>query len=89
MALREMLERILKAIGTLGEGIPVQYDIATDFAVLCANCHRMIHRYTDPSDLKSFRALKLQAIASAEKADSHNDTLRNCPVGTLRDLHCG
>jgi predicted HNH restriction endonuclease len=46
----------LKAITTLEEGVAVTYDIAADFAVLCSNCPRMIHRYADPSDLKSFRA---------------------------------
>jgi 5-methylcytosine-specific restriction protein A len=49
----------LKAISTLEEGVAVTYDIAADFAVLCSNCHRMIHRYADPSDLKSFRAVVL------------------------------
>jgi 5-methylcytosine-specific restriction protein A len=47
----------LKPIGSLEEGKPVDYDIATDFAVLCANCHRMIHKTDDPSDLKGFRDL--------------------------------
>ena len=47
----------LKPISSLDEGVAVAYDIAADFAVLCANCHRMIHRYADPSDLKSFRAI--------------------------------
>jgi 5-methylcytosine-specific restriction protein A len=47
----------LKPIATLEEGKPVQYDIAADFAVLCANCHRMIHRSTDPSDLDAFKSL--------------------------------
>jgi 5-methylcytosine-specific restriction protein A len=45
----------LKPIGTLEEGVPVKYDVASEFAVLCANCHRMIHRTDDPSDLNSFR----------------------------------
>jgi 5-methylcytosine-specific restriction protein A len=27
----------------------------TDFAVLCANCHRMIHRFSAPGDLEAFR----------------------------------
>jgi 5-methylcytosine-specific restriction enzyme A len=40
----------LKAITTLEEGLAVHYDIAEDFAVLCSNCHRMIHRSGDPSD---------------------------------------
>lgn len=41
----------LKGISTLDEGVAVPYDIAEDFAVLCSNCHRMIHRSADPSDL--------------------------------------
>lgn len=47
----------LKAISTLAEGVAVQYDIAADFAVLCSNCHRMIHRTDDPSNLKKFREM--------------------------------
>jgi 5-methylcytosine-specific restriction protein A len=47
----------LKAISSLEEGVPIQYDVAADFAVLCSNCHRMIHRCADPSDLKSFRTI--------------------------------
>jgi MrcB-like, N-terminal domain len=35
--------------------ITVHYDIAADFAVLCSNCHRMIHRMADPSNLAQFR----------------------------------
>jgi 5-methylcytosine-specific restriction enzyme A len=31
--------------------VAITYDVASDFAVLCANCHRMIHRSDDPSDL--------------------------------------
>ncbi|WP_424627952.1 MrcB family domain-containing protein [Bradyrhizobium sp. SYSU BS000235] len=47
----------LKPIGSLEEGAEVAYDVASDFAVLCANCHRMIHRTVDPSDLSFFRTL--------------------------------
>jgi 5-methylcytosine-specific restriction enzyme A len=47
----------LRPIATLEEGVPVKYEVAADFAVLCSNCHRMIHRLTDPSDLKTFRAI--------------------------------
>jgi 5-methylcytosine-specific restriction protein A len=47
----------LKPISTLEEGAAVKYEVAKDFAVLCANCHRMIHRTADPSDLTSFIAL--------------------------------
>jgi hypothetical protein len=39
----------------LEEGVAVTYDVAADFAVLCANCHRMIHRSDDPSNLALFR----------------------------------
>jgi 5-methylcytosine-specific restriction protein A len=45
----------LRPIATLEEGVPVPYDVAADFAVLCANCHRMIHRTDDPSNLSLFR----------------------------------
>jgi 5-methylcytosine-specific restriction protein A len=45
----------LKPIGTLEEGVPIKYDVASDFAVLCANCHRMIHRTEDSSDLEGFK----------------------------------
>jgi 5-methylcytosine-specific restriction enzyme A len=44
----------LRPIATLEEGIPVKYEVAVDFAVLCSNCHRMIHRFSDPSDLEAF-----------------------------------
>jgi len=44
-----------KPIATLEEGVAVTYDVASDFAVLCANCHRMIHRTEDPSDLIGFK----------------------------------
>jgi len=47
----------LRPIATLEEGVPVKYDVAADFAVLCSNCHRMIHRTDDPSDLAAFRQL--------------------------------
>jgi 5-methylcytosine-specific restriction enzyme A len=50
----------LKPIASLEEGVAVTYDVAADFAVLCANCHRMIHKSDNPSDLNKF----CQAIAS-------------------------
>jgi hypothetical protein len=37
------------------EGVTVNCDAAVDFAVLRSNCHRMIHRFSDPSDLAAFR----------------------------------
>lgn len=47
----------LKPISTLEEGVAVTYNVKDNFAVLCANCHRMIHRTSDPGDLKSFRKI--------------------------------
>jgi 5-methylcytosine-specific restriction enzyme A len=41
-------------ISTL-KGLKVTRNPKTDFAVLCANCHRMIHRFELPWDLESFR----------------------------------
>jgi 5-methylcytosine-specific restriction enzyme A len=46
----------LTPISTLAEGVAVHYNVANDFAVPCSNCHRMIHRTDDPSDLIAFRA---------------------------------
>jgi 5-methylcytosine-specific restriction protein A len=53
----------LRPIGSLEEGVPVKYDVSADFAVLCSNCHRMIHRFSDPSDLATFRSF-INAVAS-------------------------
>jgi 5-methylcytosine-specific restriction protein A len=53
----------LRPLASLREGEAVKYDVATDFAVLCPNCHRMIHRMDDQSDLKGLREF-LQATAS-------------------------
>jgi 5-methylcytosine-specific restriction enzyme A len=47
----------LRPIASLEEGVPVKYDVAADFAVLCSKCHRMIHRFSDPSNLAAFRNL--------------------------------
>ncbi len=47
----------LRPIASLDEGVAVTYEVAADFAVLCANCHRMIHRSSDPGNLAQFRAL--------------------------------
>lgn len=47
----------LRPLSSLDEGTSVSYNVATDFAVLCSNCHRMIHRAEDPSDLRAFRRL--------------------------------
>jgi 5-methylcytosine-specific restriction protein A len=46
----------LVPISSLTEGSRVRYEIANDFAVLCANCHRIIHRYENPADLEALRS---------------------------------
>jgi 5-methylcytosine-specific restriction protein A len=47
----------LRPISSLEEGSVVTYNAASDFAVLCSNCHRMIHRSKDPADVGALRAL--------------------------------
>jgi 5-methylcytosine-specific restriction protein A len=37
------------------KGQKVRRDPIKDFAVLCSNCHRMIHRASEPSDLEAFK----------------------------------
>jgi 5-methylcytosine-specific restriction enzyme A len=46
----------LKPLGSLDPGVAVTYNVATDFAVLCSNCHSMIHRTENPGDLGGFKA---------------------------------
>lgn len=47
----------LVPISQLGQ--KVRRDPVKDFAVLCSNCHRMIHRTAEPDDLEAFKkALK-------------------------------
>jgi 5-methylcytosine-specific restriction protein A len=45
----------LVPLSELKEGIDYTYSVAKDFAVLCANCHRMIHKSDNPSDLETLR----------------------------------
>jgi hypothetical protein len=47
----------LRPVATISAKNPVKRDPRTDFAVLCANCHRMIHRTKRPWDLKAFKKL--------------------------------
>jgi 5-methylcytosine-specific restriction protein A len=47
----------LRPISTLNEGVVVSYDVGEDFAVLCSNCHRMVHRTDDPAHLDTLRRL--------------------------------
>jgi 5-methylcytosine-specific restriction protein A len=42
----------LTPLSQLPEDVPVQQDPKLDFAVLCANCHRMVHRKGAPTDIK-------------------------------------
>nr|WP_246408258.1 DUF3578 domain-containing protein [Microvirga lupini] len=58
----------LRPISELEEGIAVTYDTAKDFAVLCSNCHRMIHRMEDPSDLNALRALLHTSVSPPSAA---------------------
>jgi 5-methylcytosine-specific restriction protein A len=46
----------LKPIASLGIG-KFQVNIQTDFAVLCSDCHSMIHRLDDASDLNKLRII--------------------------------
>ena len=46
----------LRPLATLRTGEVRRYSVKNDFAVLCANCHRMIHRTRDPSNLRAFVA---------------------------------
>ena len=50
----------LKPIATLDK-VRVSMDPGLDFAVLCANCHRMIHRSEDVGDVGSFKAKHIAA----------------------------
>lgn len=46
----------LVPISTLEVGKSRKIDMVKDFAVLCANCHRMAHRLPDPSDISALKA---------------------------------
>lgn len=47
-------------LSTLPEGKPVPMDPAKDFAVLCANCHRMVHRHRPWISFKELKSLLLR-----------------------------
>ncbi|MCY1071663.1 DUF3578 domain-containing protein [Nannocystis sp. RBIL2] len=59
----------LTPLNTLDEGVEVRFDPATDFAVLCPNCHAIIHRMDDPSDLEGLRRL-VQTASSRTSSPS-------------------
>ncbi|MFC6860382.1 MrcB family domain-containing protein [Zunongwangia atlantica] len=46
-------------ISTLGIG-KFRVDYKNDFAILCSNCHSMIHRLKDPSDLEQLKKIVLK-----------------------------
>jgi 5-methylcytosine-specific restriction enzyme A len=46
----------LKPISDLGIG-KFKVDLENDFAVLCSNCHSMIHKLDDPSDLNKLKLI--------------------------------
>lgn len=52
----------LKPLSSL-EAVRTQLDPSTDFAVLCANCHRMIHRSAHVGDVEKF---KLEHLLASE-----------------------
>jgi len=45
-----------RPLSQLTENKTFSFDVFKDFDVLCANCHRMIHRTNDPSNLIAFKA---------------------------------
>lgn len=51
---------------------PATLDAKNDFAVLCANCHRMIHRAGAPRTLDEFRQITFLANA---RNNGRKDTL--------------
>lgn len=48
----------LTPLSELPEDVPVSQDPKKDFAVLCANCHRMIHRKGSPKDIQGLAGLE-------------------------------
>lgn len=51
----------LAPLSSLNEGESVTFDIHKDFAVLCPNCHRAIHRMADVGDIEGLRRLISEA----------------------------
>lgn len=47
----------LTPLASLDHGQEIQLDPDSDFCVLCSNCHRMIHKLSDPSDLVLLKSL--------------------------------
>jgi len=49
-------------LSQLAPGKKRQIDLHKDFVLLCATCHRIIHRLSDPSDLAGLRKLVLGSV---------------------------
>lgn len=49
------------------KGQIISLDPSKDFAVLCSNCHSIIHKFEKPHDIQAFKAL-LRAITSSPKS---------------------
>lgn len=52
----------LTALASLEDNETVRFDPAKDFAVLCPNCHRIIHRMDDCGDIEGLRALIAEGV---------------------------
>jgi len=44
-------------IHMIEQGAEMRYDFERDFAVLCANCHRLVHQLADTSDIDYLRSI--------------------------------
>lgn len=56
----------LTPIATLPKGERVKLDLKADFAVLCANCHRVMHQKGGPKTLNELRQLIFMAANQAK-----------------------
>ena len=60
----------LVPLSALDDGEVVSFDPRKDFAVLCPNCHRVIQRLADPSDLSALQAAvrsRFRSVMSQER----------------------
>jgi 5-methylcytosine-specific restriction protein A len=68
----------LSPLSDLPEGAIVTLDPTNDFAVLCSNCHRMIHRKDGPKNLDELREVgkvpELRAVLEALLLGSHRES---------------
>lgn len=60
---------------SLNEG-KTNLNLKTDFTVLCSNCHRMIHRLEDPSDLQKLKNIikEHEYISSCQQIQNYHTT---------------